>query len=138
MEQEALYPFGYGLSYTSFTYEKREVIQEVDGVKVKVLLQNTGRMRGTETVQVYVKALRPGTPNVQLKGIRKVALAPGEKQEVCVFLPWEAFSLCGEDGARRVEDGPYMVYVGGSQPDMRSEKLTGMCIPGIPIEISKN
>lgn len=138
MEQEALYPFGYGLSYTSFAYEKREILQEKEGVKVKAILQNTGRMCGTETVQVYVKALRPGTPNAQLKGIQKVTLVPGEKQEVCVFLPWETFSLCGEDGARRVEDGPYMVYVGGSQPDMRSEKLTGVCIPGILAEISKN
>ena len=66
MENEALYPFGYGLSYTSF--ELTDVCLDTDtiaaggSVAVTASLKNTGDMAGNETVQVYVKALRPGTP----------------------------------------------------------------------------
>ncbi len=137
MEQEALYPFGYGLSYTEFVYEDRGLTYEDEGVTVRAAVKNAGKMTGTETVQVYVKAERPNTPNAQLKGIRKIALVPEERQEVFVHLPWEAFSLCSEDGERKVLPGRYTVYIGGSQPDTRSELLTGAKIPGLSVEISK-
>ena len=86
-------------------------------------MKNTGSLPGAVPVQVYVKAERPGTPNAQLKGLKKVTLAPGEDGHVTVMLPAAAFSLCDEAGNRVVEQGTYSVYVGQSQPDERSREL---------------
>lgn len=128
MQNEALYPFGYGLSYTSFTYSNPKVSADTlgeEGITVTAVLSNTGEKEGTETVQVYVKALRANTPNAQLKGIKKVVLKPGESKEVSLKLPLSAFALCDEQAVSRVMTGNYIVTIGGSQPDSRSEKLTG-------------
>lgn len=128
MEQEALYPFGYGLSYTDFTYTDAMVSSDTlggDGIEVKAVVTNTGDREGTETVQVYVKADREGTPNAQLKGIRKVALQAGESREIAIKLPISAFALYDEQAVNRVGRGRYLVSIGGTQPESRSEKLTG-------------
>ncbi|MCC8182942.1 MAG: glycoside hydrolase family 3 C-terminal domain-containing protein [Clostridiales bacterium] len=128
MEQEALYPFGYGLSYTQFqltgTACSSDVAEE-DGVGLTLSVKNVGTRTGCETVQVYVKAERPGTPNPQLKAFTKVPLQPGEQREVSLHLPLSAFALRDEEGRAVVEPGTYTVYVGASQPDSRSVSLTG-------------
>jgi beta-glucosidase len=129
MEQEALYPFGYGLSYTSFSV--RNVKLDLDriteaGVQVTATVRNDGSMAGGEAVQVYVKAARDGTPNPQLKALRKVHLQPQEEQTLTLHLPAEAFGLYDEAGKRRLYAGNYTVYVGTSQPDARSRALTGV------------
>ncbi len=128
MEQEALYPFGYGLSYTKFRFgavsaSGSEVAEE--GVELTVPVENIGDMPGSETVQVYVKAERPGTPNPQLKALARVTLLPGETKTVSLRLPLSAFALCGGSGAAAAEPGEYSVYTGSSQPDRRSAELTG-------------
>ncbi len=136
MEGEALYPFGYGLSYTNFTYSSPVVSADVikeDGICVSAVLTNDGCCEGTETVQVYVKADREGTPNAQLKGIQKVTLKPGESREISVKLPLEAFALYDEQAVNRILPGNYLVYMGGSQPDSRSEKLTGKKIAKVMV-----
>ena len=128
MKQEALYPFGYGLSYTDFVYSDAAVSSDTlgaDGIEVKAVVANTGGREGTETVQVYVKADREGTPNAQLKGIQKVTLQPGESREVVIKLPVNAFALYDEQAVNRVGAGKYLVSIGGTQPESRSEKLTG-------------
>lgn len=128
MTQEALYPFGYGLSYTNFTYTNVQASADVigaEGITVKATVTNSGSREGTETVQTYVKADRSGTPNAQLKGIKKVSLKPGESKEVSIKLPLGAFALYDENAVNKVEPGKYLVSVGGCQPDGRSEKLTG-------------
>ncbi len=128
MRTEALYPFGYGLSYTRFAYKNASLSSDVlgaDGITVKVTVSNQGDRDGMETLQVYVKADRAGTPNPQLKGIRKVFLGAGESKEVAVTLPISAFALYDEQGVNRVAAGTYLVFVGGAQPDRRSEMLTG-------------
>ncbi len=128
MRRPALYPFGYGLSYTAFAVtdaalDRTDVTEA--GLTVRCRVTNTGGMFSRATVQVYVKAERPDTPNAQLKGVRKVPLEPGQTAEVEIPLPPEAFSLCGQDGTRTVEPGGYSVYVGQSQPDGRSAALLG-------------
>ncbi len=136
MKQEALYPFGYGLSYTDFTYSDAAVSADtvgMEGIEVKAVVTNTGDREGTETVQVYVKADREGTPNAQLKGIRKVTLQPGESREVAVKLPVNAFALYDEQAVNRVGAGNYLVSIGGSQPESRSEKLTGKKVDVISV-----
>lgn len=129
MEREALFPFGYGLSYTDYEYEGLMLSPAAavtrEGITLRVTVRNTGEREGTETVQVYVKAERQGTPNAQLKGIRKVTLQPGEDREVMIALPLAAFALYDEEANARVERGSYRIYVGGSQPDARSVALKG-------------
>jgi beta-glucosidase len=127
MEREALYPFGYGLSYTRFALGEATLQGSIDdaGVDISVPLRNVGDRSGSETVQVYVKADRPGTPNAQLKALKKVALQPGEEATVALHLPLAAFALCDETGTAVVEPGSYTVYIGTAQPDRRSEQLTG-------------
>lgn len=128
IETEPLYPFGYGLSYTRFTFNDAAVSAGTagpDGVDVSVTVCNEGSRAGTETVEVYVKAERPGTPNAQLKGLAKVSLQPGEEQRVTVHLPLAALALCDEEGVSQVLPGDYTLWVGGSQPDTRSITLTG-------------
>ncbi|MGN1181301.1 MAG: glycoside hydrolase family 3 C-terminal domain-containing protein [Suilimivivens sp.] len=140
MENEALYPFGYGLSYTEFTYTDVSVSSDVigeSGITVKATVTNTGDREGTETVQAYVKADREGTPNAQLKGIRKVTLKPGESREISISLPLSAFALYDEEAVNKVEAGKYLVFVGGTQPDSRSQKLTGRKVPVIVVTADK-
>lgn len=129
MRQQALYPFGFGLSYTSFEMNGVEANSEkimADGeMTIRASIKNTGVMPGGETVQVYVKALREGTPNAQLKGLKKVYLQPGEEKQVEITLKGQAFTLYNEEAECILERGEYAVYVGMQQPDERSTVLTG-------------
>ncbi len=138
MENEALYPFGYGLSYTSFAYSDVAVDTTCvgeDGVEVTATVTNTGDMAGGETVQVYVKVCRDNTPNAQLKGIQKLHLAAGESAVVSIKLPKEAFGLFDEEGVLRIQEGTVKVYIGGQAPDSRSEKLTGQKVTEITLSV---
>ena len=140
MENEALYPFGYGLSYTEFEYKDVSVSSDIigeDGIILKAVVTNIGSREGTETVQAYVKADREGTPNAQLKGIRKVTLKPGESREVSIKLPLSAFALYDEQAVNKVGAGKYLVYIGGTQPDVRSEKLMGKKVSMIGVNAEK-
>ncbi len=129
MKQEALYPFGFGLSYTSFEMKGTEAdsdrVTAKGEVTIRTSIKNTGVMESGETIQVYVKALREGTPNAQLKGLKKVHLQPGEEKQVEITLGSQAFGLYNVEGEFLVEKGEYAVYVGMQQPDARSASLTG-------------
>lgn len=129
MRQQALYPFGFGLSYTSFEMDGVEADSEkitADGeVTIRASVKNTGVMPGGETIQVYVKALREGTPNAQLNGLKKVYLQPGEEKQVEITLKSQAFALYNEEAECILEKGECAVYVGMQQPDERSTALTG-------------
>lgn len=129
MKQDALYPFGYGLSYTGFSLEKAKLSADVvcggDAIRVKTTITNTGKVKGAETIQIYVKVNGEETPNPQLKGLKKVELAPGESQEVEMILDDRAFALRDENGDLVLEKGTCQVYVGTHQPDRRSCQLTG-------------
>ena len=129
MKQEALYPFGFGLSYTSFEMKGTEAdsdrVTAKGEVTIRTSIKNTGVMESGETIQVYVKALREGTPNAQLKVLKKVHLQPGEEKQVEITLKSQAFGLYNVEGEFLVEKGEYAVYVGMQQPDARSASLTG-------------
>lgn len=128
MTRDALYPFGYGLSYTKFAFDKVSCsAAEVgeDGVDVSAVIKNTGDMDGAETFQVYVKICREGAPNAQLKGLRKVSLQKGGEAAVKIHLPKEAFGLYDEQGRFVVCPGEAVVYAGSHGPDERSCALTG-------------
>lgn len=130
MEKEALYPFGFGLSYTSFGLSGVKLSSEkitADGeIRVSAGIRNTGAVAGGETVQVYVQAPRGAqVPNFQLKGLKKVYLQPGEETEVEIILDARAFALYNEKADLMLEKGVYTVWVGMQQPDRRSAALTG-------------
>ncbi|MCR4587510.1 MAG: glycoside hydrolase family 3 C-terminal domain-containing protein [Lachnospiraceae bacterium] len=138
MQNEALYPFGYGLSYTSF--EIRDVKASSaslteEGITVTARVANTGKMDGVDTLQAYVKIEQDGTPNAQLKGIAKVSLKAGEEKEVTIALKKEAFGLFDEAGEFQYATGKATVYVGDQQPDTRSAKLTGKQVAALTVEM---
>lgn len=129
MEQEALYPFGYGLSYTEFeltdVHADKTTIQKGSSIKITAKLKNTGNMKSAETIQIYVKAEGDNTPNPQLKALKKVTLLPDEEIVTEFVLADQAFGLYDENGTMRIRKGSYKVYVGTNQPDTRSVYLTG-------------
>ncbi len=125
MKKEALYPFGYGLSYTEFTCSHETVERDGDKFNVSALLSNEGEMDGAETLQVYVKACQDGAPNWQLKALKKVAVKAGGEAKITVALEEADFALYNEEGRKILKAGDYEVYVGTSQPDTRSVALTG-------------
>lgn len=129
MENEALYPFGYGLSYSD--YEISDVSADSDkisvdtNITVNASITNRGERAGAETVQVYVKYIGEDVPNCQLKGLKKVMLNPGEIKTVSFTLTPDSFGLYNEEGVKILNSGDYEIYVGTSQPDARSIALTG-------------
>ena len=128
MKQDALYPFGYGLSYTDYTYADAMLVSDdirgEKGVVLQAQVTNAGAVDGIETVQVYVGLEREDAPNPQLKKIVKVPLKAGETKKIQAVLPREAFMLYDEKGEHVLNPGTYHIYVGGSQPDARSRELT--------------
>ena len=125
MKREALYPFGYGLSYTDIVCGSVSMERAGQNFTIQTELENRGDMVGVETVQVYVRACREDAPNWQLKALKKASLKPGEKKTLILSLSEADFGLYNEEGIRVVEAGEYEVYVGTSQPDARSIALTG-------------
>jgi len=129
---EPLFPFGYGLSYTSFAYDRLHVEPETtDGtrpIQVNFTLSNTGTRVGAEVAQIYLGLpARTGEPPRRLVGWAKVELEPGETREVTVTLDPKATShplsyWNVETNGWEIASGDYQVYVGASSRDIR---LTG-------------
>ncbi len=126
-----LYPFGFGLSYTHYTYSGLALsateIKAGEGTALSVTVTNDGRRDGEEVVQVYITPLenRGPAPRFQLCGFTRVALPAGEARQVTIPLAARAFQLVDEEGNRVAEPGRFRLYVGGSLPDQRSVALTG-------------
>jgi beta-glucosidase len=123
---EPLFPFGYGLSYTTFKYSNLRLVpgRDVAGLPVTVEfeLANTGKRAGAEAVQIYVQELQPVLPRPvkELKGFKKVKLQPGEKQTVSVALDRSAFAHYDPDKRAWVADqGAYKILVGSSSRDLQ-------------------
>ncbi len=115
---DPLWAFGHGLSYTSFEYldasADKQVYAPYDTIKVAVSVKNTGKVKGKEVVQVYVRDLVSSivTPVKQLKGFCKVELAPGEVREVSVSIPMTELYLTKDNGDRFLEPGEFELQVG--------------------------
>ncbi len=127
LENPPLYPFGFGLSYTSFEYSNFVLDDDEDGVSASVSVKNIGKMAGGEVVQFYLKQhdATVQVPNFQLCGFKRIELKPGESAQVTVMIPLAMLEVIGEDGFSRREPGRITFYAGGQQPDARSEELTG-------------
>ena len=128
---KVLYPFGYGLSYTTFEM-KAEVLKNTgDEITVSVTVSNTGEVRGKEVVQVYVKVPQGklGNPARKLIGFAKTKeLAPGEQEEVCIVIQkydmasYDDSGVTGHKSCYVLEEGGYEVFVGS---DVRSAVSVG-------------
>ncbi|MCR5631964.1 MAG: glycoside hydrolase family 3 C-terminal domain-containing protein [Eubacterium sp.] len=143
-EDTPLYPFGYGLSYSSFEYSDLKL--DENGATVTVT--NTGSVKADEVAELYidkmpedkksnglngdVSQLDPANqPKYSLAGFERVSLAPGESKEVEFSFDERTFDTVLEDGSRVKLKGTYKIFVGGQQPDERSTALTGKkCLEG--------
>ena len=122
---EPLYPFGFGLSYTSFAYRNTKLANEtvpVNGsVKISVDVTNTGAMAGDEVVQLFLTHSGvAGAPIRALQGVQRVHLARGATKTVSFTLQDRALSIVDEAGKRRIVPGVVDVWIGGGQPETRS------------------
>jgi beta-glucosidase len=122
---EPLFPFGHGLSYTTFEYSNLRVSPAeitVNGVAtISLDLKNSGKQAGTEVVQLYIndKISSVVTPKIELKGFCRVDLEPGETQTVNIDLDKEKLSLWNLDMQKVVEPGIFEIMVGSSSADIR-------------------
>ena len=123
-DKPVLYPFGYGLSYTTFGYSGLRVEKNGGGLKAYVTVTNTGAVAGDEVAQLYIKRISPsGTvhPIRRLIGFERLNdLASGESREACFTVnPCDLEIYMESEGKKIVEAGTYLVYAGGSCLDER-------------------
>ena len=123
-EKAVRFPFGYGMSYTTFAYS--DMAADEQGVSLTVT--NTGSVAGTEIVQLYIakKSSELFRPAKELKGFARVTLAPGEKQRITIMLDDKAFRFWNVKANRwEIEGGEYELLVGASVEDIRlCEKIS--------------
>jgi beta-glucosidase len=137
-----LYPFGHGLSYTTFSYSSPRVSAEQitvnDTVRVSVNVTNSGDRAGTEVVQLYVQDSTASiTPRVkELRGTKRVSLSPGETETVRFALTMDDLALFGPGMKRIVEPGYFHVHVGTSSADVQTAifRLTGETT-AVPLDV---
>jgi beta-glucosidase len=116
-----LYPFGYGLSYTTFDYKNLKIPKSVkagDPVRVSITVKNTGRRAGDEVVQLYSSDRQASAPVPirKLVGFRRVTLKAGESQNLSFTIDARELSLITDDTRRVIEPGIFDLSVGGKQP----------------------
>jgi len=127
MIEGPLYPFGHGLSYTTFSYEGLAVSPETipgnASVTVSATLANTGTRAGDEVVQLYLRddVSSVTTHDLALVGFERIHLEPGERRQVRLTIPPAALQLIDRAGNRVVEPGRFTVWLGGSSADLRLE-----------------
>lgn len=120
-----LFPFGYGLSYTSFEYSdlkfSNKTISADEEVLISCTIKNTGKKAGSEVVQLYIhdELTTVARPILELKGFERISLEPGEEKKVSFTLNKEALSLLNKEMERVVEPGEFKVYIGASSKDIR-------------------
>ncbi len=124
---DPLWGFGFGLSYTTFSYANLQVpaiVAAGNEVRVSVDVTNSGKTEGEEVVQVYItnKAATTPVPIVALAGFKRVFLKAGETKKVEVILKSDGFAAIDDDYNRVVEPGKYVIYAGGQQPGNKVPK----------------
>ncbi|GHE13747.1 glycoside hydrolase family 3 C-terminal domain-containing protein [Streptomyces alanosinicus] len=121
-EGTPLFPFGHGLSYTSFSYEGLTTRVEDGTLHVSFAVGNTGDITADEVAQLYTRAIEPSVPRPrrELAAHQRVTLAPGEVTEIAFRVPLSAFAFWDvAQGRQRVAPGPYEILVGASSEDIR-------------------
>lgn len=113
-DKEVRYPFGYGLSYTTFAYSDMKIQEQ----QVSVTIKNTGAIAGAEVVQLYIAPPEEGIfrPKKELKGFARVELQPGEAKTVCFTLDERSFAIWNQGW--RIPEGDYVVMIGSSSRNL--------------------
>lgn len=132
-EGKPLYPFGYGLSYSTFRYDKLKVPKKAkvgDELVVSVNVINSSNLEGTEVVQLYVsnkrKDVEVALPKLSLKGFKRIILKPNETKKVSFTLKPDDFTYVGKDGRPNSEPGDFVISIGGIQPDFQCETTSSL------------
>jgi beta-glucosidase len=125
-----LYPFGYGLSYTTFSYSNltlpKQAINAGDPLTAEVTVTNTGDREGDEVAQLYLTFPKvAGAPLLALRGFKRVHLKPGESQTVHFELKDRDLSMVSEAGEPIIAKGKYSVSIGGGQPNTEAPTVAG-------------
>ena len=130
MDQEPMYPFGFGLSFGQFTYSDMKIsatsVKKKQPVDVEVKVTNTGKVESDEVVQLYLTDVAASTqqnPRYSLKGIRRVTLKPGASEAVKFTITPDMMEMINDKGERMMEAGEFRVSIGGSLPGARSVAL---------------
>lgn len=127
---DPLYPFGYGLSYTTFSYSDLSLsspkVKKGKTIEATVTVTNTGQVTGEETVQLYIRDLVGSVtrPVKLLKAFQKVAIPPGESRKITFTIDNDMLSFWRQDMTFGVEEGDFKVMVGGSSADLLQASFT--------------
>jgi beta-glucosidase len=129
-EGKPLYPFGFGLSFTTFSYSgltlPKSAIEAGDPLTAEVTVTNTGKRDGDEVAQLYLSFPQvAGAPLRALRGFKRVHLKAGESQTVKFELRDRDLSMVTEAGAPVIAQGKYSVSIGGGQPDTQATSVSG-------------
>ena len=142
MLNEALYPFGFGLGYSKFEYGKIKLssgsVKTGESLKCSVTVKNVGAVESEEKTQLYLKDLESSVDNPRwsLCGFKAISLKPGESAAAEFELTPRQMAIFDYEGNCVLEPGKFEIYIGGSQPDARSEKLTGVKVAKTGFEVT--
>jgi beta-glucosidase len=129
MTKAPMFPFGFGLSYTAFSYEASDAdnlsLNAGEEINIEVTVSNKGTMAGEEVVQLYVSDLEASVdvPISSLKGFRRIYLEPGESKQVSFRVDEKMLQMVNEKGKFILEPGAFKITIGGSSPGSRSLEL---------------
>lgn len=129
MNEDPLYPFGFGLNYTNFTYGNAKTssteISKGESITVSVTVTNSGDLTSDEVVQLYISDLKASVdvPNFSLGAVKRITLKPTEFKEVTFEVAPKLFEMVNLDGERIIEPGDFRIYIGGSSPMKKSFEL---------------
>ena len=121
----ALYPFGYGLSYTTFEYNDLCIEQKPDCLEISAMLKNTGNVTGTEVVQLYMQDVTASLvrPVKELKGYQRITLNPDEEVKVVFSLKKQDMGFYDNNGKYLLENGIFRIFIGGNAVETLMQEI---------------
>jgi len=129
-EKDALYPFGFGLSYTQFEYGKPQLsameMNDKDKIEITISVKNSGKLKGKEVVQLYIRDMVAGTtrPVKELKGFQLLEFEPGETKIVKFIIEEEMLQFYSANRIWESEEGEFEVLIGGNSRDLQKAGFT--------------
>jgi beta-glucosidase len=131
MKGESLYPFGFGLTYSNVGLSELSVAdinKDFEEIEVSIKISNMGDFDIEEVLQCYVKDLESkyAVDNYNLSAFKRVSVIKGESKDVKMTIDKRAFEVVNDEGERILDSKKFKLFVGISQPDNRSIKLTGI------------